>query len=167
VLFDFLSLQHVAERAVKVNCKVVNERLLIALNGTGTSNYDSRPTQYRRYGKLWWAYPPKKQNSNNINQWSFYQIFRMLGYPAQTKNPLFDDFLSTDLDTQFISFLPRRIEDSATATWVYTRGLHFFAREPHKLLYNSSRARHSMIVSGYVTFCQINKCFVNMLLFHY
>ena len=30
-----------------------------------------------------------------------------------------DDFLSTVLDPQFVSFLPRRIEDSATVIWVY------------------------------------------------
>jgi len=35
------------------------------------------------------------------------------------KAPRTDDFLSKVLDPQFVSFLPRRIEDSATVIWVY------------------------------------------------
>ena len=43
----------IAERAVKANRKVVNQRLLIALNGTETANYDFRPAHWsglRLYG---------------------------------------------------------------------------------------------------------------------
>jgi len=63
--------------------------------------------------------PPPKQSSNQINKWSFYQIFRISSYPAQTTSPPTDDFLSTVRDQQFVSFLPRRIEDSATVLWVH------------------------------------------------
>jgi len=54
-----------------------------------------------------------KQSSNNINQWSFYQILRLSSRSAHTKSPAIDDFLATVLDPQFVglSFLPRRIED--------------------------------------------------------
>ena len=51
----------------------------------------------------------------------FYQIFGMWIYTAQTRSPPTDDFLSMVLDPQFVSFLPRRIEDSATVIWVYRR----------------------------------------------
>jgi len=47
------------------------------------------------------------------------QIFRMSNHPQETKSPPTDDFLSKVLDPQFVSFLPRRIEDSATVIWVY------------------------------------------------
>jgi len=43
----------------------------------------------------------------------------MSSYPAQTRCPPNDDFLSTVLDPQFVNFLPRRIEDSAIVIWVY------------------------------------------------
>ena len=42
----------IAERTVKANRKVVNQRLLIALNRTETANYDSSPAQSRRHGKF-------------------------------------------------------------------------------------------------------------------
>jgi len=45
----------IAEPAVKANRKVVNQRLLIALNGTETVNYNFRPAQSRRHGRFWWA----------------------------------------------------------------------------------------------------------------
>jgi len=35
------------------------------------------------------------------------------------EKPVIDDFLSTVLGLQFVSFLPRRIEDSAAVIWVY------------------------------------------------
>ena len=64
---------------------------------------------------------PPKQSSNKINQWSFYQTFRMSSRPAHTKSPAIDDFLGTVLDPQFVglSFLPRKTEDSTTVIWVY------------------------------------------------
>jgi len=47
----------IAEQAVKANHKVVNQKLLIALNlsGTETANYDSKTAQSRRHGQFWWA----------------------------------------------------------------------------------------------------------------
>jgi len=90
----------IAERAFKANSKVVNQRLLIALSGTETAIYDSRPAQSRRHGNFR-GLPPTKQSSNNVNQWSFYQILRMSSCPSHTKNPAIDDFLSAvpDLPT--------------------------------------------------------------------
>jgi len=38
----------ISERAVKANGKVVQQRLFIALNGTETANYGSRPSGVRR-----------------------------------------------------------------------------------------------------------------------
>jgi len=78
------------------------------------ATYDSRPAQSRHHRKLWGA----KSTSNNINQWSSYQFQNVKPICANEKHPA-DDFLSTVLDPQFVSFLPRRIEDSATAIWVY------------------------------------------------
>jgi len=43
----------------------------------------------------------------------------MTSYTAQTRSPPTDDVLSMVLDPQFVRFLPRRIEDSATVIWVY------------------------------------------------
>ena len=47
----------IAERAVKANRKVVNQRLLITLNlnGTETANYATKTAQSRRHGQIWWA----------------------------------------------------------------------------------------------------------------
>jgi len=45
----------IVERAVKANCKFVNQRLLISLDGTETANYEFRTAQSRRHGKFWWA----------------------------------------------------------------------------------------------------------------
>ena len=40
--------------------------------------------------------------------------------PPCTKPPHIHSFPPTDLDPHLVGFLPRRIEESATATWVYT-----------------------------------------------
>jgi len=110
----------IAERAVKANRKVVNQRLLIALNGTETANMIPDPHNIVATGSFGGLSSPK-QSSNNINQWSFYQIFRMSSRPAHMKSPTFDEFLGTVLDSQFVgqSFLPRRIEGSTTLICVY------------------------------------------------
>ena len=84
----------IAERTLKANSKVVNQRLLIALSGTETAIYDSRPARSRRHGKFCGLPPPPKHSSNNINQWSFYQILRMSSCSSHTKSPAIDDFLS-------------------------------------------------------------------------
>ena len=107
----------IAEPAVKANRRVVNQRVLIVVQAQELPMIPD--PQSPRHGKHWLDYPPPKQSSNYLNQWNFYKIFRMSSYPAQTRCPSNDDFLSTVLDPQFVNFLPRRIEDSAIVIWVY------------------------------------------------
>jgi len=104
----------IVERAVKANRKVVNQGLLISLDGRKLPIMISDPHNLVATGSFGGL-----SLQTNLQQ---YQLVEFLSNFQNVRPPQkapIDDFLSTVLDSQFVRFLPRRIEDSATVIWVH------------------------------------------------